>query len=279
MYCCICGILEHLFLEYLWCFEWLRPYSTTYTFKWCYQSGKHSGHVPLCPHSLHLLKYSFCTNTVILIIRSTGTYEHYLFVCMTASSFFTCPHFPHSYIFNFFTHIITADLHGSNYNTKILKLRKWWKEWIRPASSNLVPWQSRKSEILTVQDPEINAWIEVNIVSHFSLKNSGHVDDNHLWGLCSSGILHSMCWYFDVSEQPSNPIFKGQLTPEVGLIGCPEMSVNTYQHMLHNIPEGLWPQLVIEPWKFLNEIYFLPLWCKFLCMCCFIFSFNRSMKI
>jgi hypothetical protein len=153
----------------------------------------------MCPHSRHLLKYSFCTNTVTLIIRSTGTYEHYLFVSMTASSFFTCPLFPHSYIsFTLFTHThthtITANLHGSSYNTSILKMRKWWKEWIRPASSNLVSWQSRKSEILKVQDPIINTWIQVNIVYHFSLKNSGHVDDHHLWGLCSSGMLHSRCW-------------------------------------------------------------------------------------
>lgn len=164
---------------------------------------------------------------MILIIRSTGTYEHYFFVSMTASSFlYMPPPPPFLYHLQLFSHthtFITANLHGSSYNTSILKLRKWQKEWNRPACSNLVSWQSRKSEILKDQDPEINTWLEVNIVSHFSLKNSSHVDDHHLWGLCSSWMLHSMCWYFNViSEQPSNPIFKGQLIPKVGLIGVPK---------------------------------------------------------
>jgi len=70
---------------------------------------------------------------------------------------------------------------------------------------------------------QISTWTEVNIVSHFSLKNTGHVDNHNLWGPCFSGMLHSTCWYItDVSEQLSNPIFNGQLTPKVGLIGCPQ---------------------------------------------------------
>ena len=202
----------------------------------------------MCPHSRHLLKYSFCTNNVILIIRNIGTYEHYLFVSMAASSFFTVPSSPIPTSPSTFSH--TANLHGSSYNTGILKMRKWWKGWIRPPSSNLVSWQNRKSEILRVQGPEINTWTEVNIVSHFSLKNSSHGVDHHLWGIYSSGMLHSMCWYItDVSEQPSNPIFKGQLILKVGLTGCPKMSINNFQHMLHNVPEALRPQLVTEPWK------------------------------
>ena len=175
----------------------------------------------------------------------------YLFWWLLVVSLPLLPSFPIPTLPSAFSHIITANLHGCSYNTSILKLRKWWKEWIRPSSSDQGFWQSRKSEILKVQVPEISTWIEVDILSHFSLKNSGFVDFHHSWGLCLSGMLHSICWYCsDVSEWLISPIFKGQLTPRMGLIGCPKMSVNNYQHMVHNIPEGFKSSTAVtEPWN------------------------------
>lgn len=55
------------------------------------------------------------------------------------------------------------------------------------------------------------------------------------WDLHTPGILHSVKWQFltDVSEQPTGPIFNGPL--QVGSIESPEMLVNHYHYMLHNI--------------------------------------------
>jgi hypothetical protein len=65
------------------------------------------------------------------------------------------------------------------------------------------------------------------------------------WDLPSSGILRSICWLFtDVSEQFISSVGEGEAvrcSPAVTLkmqpIGCPETSVNKYQHTLRNISE------------------------------------------
>jgi hypothetical protein len=164
---------------------------------------------------------------------------------------FTCPLLPHSYISDIFTHTLSQQI----YMVQAITQAFWNRgnEEKNESDQPVPTWypdriQSQKFSKFKTQ---ISTWIEVNIVSHFSLKKIQAMLMTIIYEVfCFSGMLHSTCWYVsDVSEQPSNPIFKGQLTPKVGLIGCPEMSVNNYQHMLHNITEGLTPQLVTEPCK------------------------------
>ena len=67
-------------------------------------------------------------------------------------------------------------------------------------------------------------------------------------GLRSFGLLRSVFWWWltDVSEQPIGSLFQGSWTAgnlKMGLVGCPESSVNSYQNTLPNDPEERTSQL------------------------------------